>query len=103
MSYEFEYFGNAEAQVFETSGPTGYGSSAEMTLLFVISADIQPISGEVEDREFSLISKRRMRMFYSGDYDLKSGYFVKADGVMYRVEYAEKRGLGASAVLEEVI
>lgn len=103
MTDDFEVFRNDAAEVFETTGTSGYGSSAEMTLLYVISADIQPISASVTDREFSLTSERRMRMFFSGKYDLLPGQFVKTGGVMYRVEYAEKRGLGAVAVIKEVI
>lgn len=103
MTDDFDVFQNDTAEVFEAVGISGYGSSAEMRLLYVISADIQPISASVADREFSIASERRMRMFFSEKYDLRAGQFVKTGGVMYRVEYAQKRGLGAEAVIKEVI
>lgn len=103
MTGEFDIFRNTRAEVFEASGISGYGTAAEMTLLYVISADIQPISGSVDDKEYSLTEERRMRMFYSGEHSIAVGNFIRTDGVMYRVEYVEKRSLGAMAVLKEVI
>ena len=103
MKKQFDIFHNNRAEVFESEGISEYSSTAGMTLLNVISADIQPVSGEVSDEEFSLAEKRRVRMFYGRENSIKVGNYVRIDKIMYRAEYVEKRILGNMAVLCEVI
>ena len=103
MTDEFNIFYDTPAEIFASADTGGYGSDAEMTLLYVISADIQPISGGMADREFSLTEERRVRMFYDGKHTVKVGNYVKTGGIMYRAEYVENRLLGAAAVLREVL
>lgn len=103
MSKRFDIFRDKRAEIFEASGISEYSSNAGMTLSEVIPADIQPVSGAVKDEDFSLVGERSVRMFYDGKYNIKAGDFVRSDGVMYRVEYVEKRILGNMALLRESI
>ncbi len=103
MTDKFDIFYDTPAEIFDIKNSGGYGSDAEMTLLYVISADVQPVSGETADREFSLTEERRVRMFHNGKRKIEVGNYVRTGGIMYRVEYAESRRMGDMAILREVL
>lgn len=103
MIDNFNIFYDTPAEIFAVENSGGYGSDAEMTLLYVISADIQPVSGETADREFSLTEERRVRMFHNGKRKIEVGNYVRTGGIMYRVEYVESRRTGDMAILREVL
>ena len=105
MQNEFSIFYDTEVKIYKRSGASSYSSNAEMTFLKVVSADLQPYSGSLTDSEFTIKCERKARMFYSTNdaEDIIPGNYAEADGVMYRIEYTEKRMMGAMAILKEVI
>lgn len=105
MQNEFSALYDTEVKIFNSSGTSSYSSNAEMTFVKVISADLQPYFGGLSDKEFTLRREKKVRMFFSVN-DAKgiaAGMYAEADGIMYRIEYAEKRSLGAMALMKEVI
>lgn len=110
MKNNFSVFYDTEVKIFEAQGVSSYGSDAEMTYKKAIFADVQPYSSwqtayGLNDREFSLSDERRMRMYFNSE-DIefvRVGNYAEIDGAMYRIEYVNKRGMGAEAAMKECI
>lgn len=100
----FSVFRDSEVKIFVGNETSAYGTSSEMTFKKVISADVQPINGALEEKEFSMKPESSMRMFYDEKYSeyVKQGRYAVYGDRTYRIEYTEKRGLGCAALLKEV-
>ena len=86
---EFSVFYDSQVKIYKNNSGGDYGTSAEKSFLKSISADVQPVTLSLSDREYGLSPNVKAKMF-----------FAETGGTEYRITGLQKRGLGMCAVLE---
>lgn len=98
----FSYFCKTPADIYCIKSGSGYSSAAEKEYVCTVSADIQPYSGQLEEREFGLDAVKRFKMYCSDNENICEGNYVKFDDEMHRITYAERWSMGITALIERV-
>ncbi len=99
---KFSVFYDSQVKIYKNSSGGAYGTSAEKSFLKSISADVQPLTLSLSDREYGLSPNVKAKMFFAlTDSDgVAVGDCAETGGTEYRITGLQKRGLGMCAVLE---
>lgn len=95
-------FYKTEFDVLKITRGTGYDRSEKTEKLCTLKGDLQPYGGELARTEHGLSIECSMRLFCAENENIKAGNHIEANGLRYRIEYAENRSLGMTAFLKGV-
>ena len=100
----FEYFLNDTAEVINITESGAYKKTRTTEVLGSLKCDIQPYSGKLALEEYGYEVECDKKMYYQEKtVGITSGGYIKADGVLYQIQYVTERKLGCMALLKRVI
>lgn len=80
----------------------GYTKTEKVETLGTVTGDMQPYGGGLAQQEYGLDIECRKRFYCAYSDIIRAGNYIDAGGVRYRIEYADNRQLGMTALLQEV-
>lgn len=96
----FSRFYKTPVKIFSVKQGSSYRNEAETEQVCSILADLQPYGGGMEEKQFGLEVKRRLKMYCGDCGEIAEGGYAEADGRRYRIISVERRSMGIVAVLE---
>ena len=88
--------------VLKITKGSGYDCTETVETLGTVTGDMQPYSGGLAQQEYGLDIECRKRFYCAYSDIIRAGNYIDAGGVRYRIEYADNRQLGMTALLKEV-
>ena len=88
--------------VLKITKGSGYDRTETVETLGAVTGDMQPYSGGLAQQEYGLAVECQKRFFCGANDAIRAGNYIDAGGVRYRIEYADNRQLGMTALLREV-
>lgn len=101
-SSAFSEFYKTPIEIYRVICNSSYGTEAETELICSVSADVQPMDGELAEKAFGNEVKKRFKIFTAPSGEIHEGRFAKFDGTMYKIVCVKKYDTGIEAVIEGV-
>lgn len=101
-SRTFSVFYKTPIEIYRVISNSAYDREAETELICSVLADVQPLDGDLAEKDFGNETKKRFKVFSSSCEEFHEGRFVKLDEVMYKIVRVQKYDTGITAVIEGV-